>query len=542
MSGVSETIELAAQHHQAGALEQAEQLYHQVLQSEPDNAAALHLLGVIAHQRADDRLAADLINKAIANNSRTAQFHNNLGVVLKALGRLEEAVHAYQKALQLKPDYADARYNMGNSLGLLGRHGDALECYNQALPLKPDDPYIYYNIAVAMQYLGRHSEAVENFSRAIGLNHNDSAVYCAMAVSQQILGRHADAIETLRAALRLNPDCARTHTDLGMVLLMTGNFAEGWQQYHWRLEHCCWVGKLPDRLRWKGSNFKNRSILVCSEQGLGDCLQFVRYIPMVKARGGTVVLGVYEQLYSLLKQFPGADETIKLTAEKALPSYDLYVPLMELPKIFATRLETIPAEVPYIFADPVKSLYWRNRLSGPGFKVGVVWAGSAEHMGKHLRDCKFADFAALAEVEGVRLYALQKGKDAEQINRTERKIPVVSLGEQFTDFSDTAAAIENLDLVISVDTSVLHLAGAMGKPVWGILCVAGEWRWLLDRPDSPWYPTMRLFRQKKLDCWAGVFRDVAEQLRIVVREKAAKVKNSKSAREFIGPDVEYFTD
>ena len=516
MAGISETIELATQHHQAGALQQAEPLYHQVLQSDPDNAPALHLLGVIAHQKGDDRLAADLINKAIANNSQVSQFYNNLGVVLKALGKLEEAVHAYEKALQLKPDYADACYNMGNSLGLLGRYADALERYNQALPLKPDDPYIYYNIGVAMQYLGRHAEAVENFSRAIQLNHNDTAVYCAMAVSQQILGLHTDAITTLREALRLSPNCAYTHADLGMVLLMTGNFTEGWERYQWRLEHCCWVGKIPDRLRWKGSNFKNKSILVCSEQGLGDCIHFVRYIPMVKARGGTVVLGVYEQLYSLLKSFPGADETIKLSAENAPSAFDLYVPLMELPRIFGTTLETIPAEVPYIFADPVKVGYWRNRLSGPGFKVGIVWAGSAEHKGKHLRDCKFADFAALSAVEGVRLYALQKGKDAEQIKQSDGQIPVVNLGEQFRDFSDTAAAIENLDLVISVDTSVLHLAGAMGKPVWGLLCVAGEWRWLLDRRDSPWYPTMRLFRQKKLDCWADVFRDVAEQLKILV--------------------------
>jgi len=519
MADTAEAIKTAARHLQAGYLEQAEQQCRLVLASQPDNAFALHMLGVIAHQRGDNRLAVDLISNAILNNSRIPQFYNNLGIALRALGKFEEAVQAYQKALMLKPDYADACYNMGNSLASLDRHAAALEQYEKALMFKPDDAYTYYNIGVAMQELGRHAEAVGNFKRAIQLNHDTTEVYRAMAASQKAQGRYADAINTLKQALCLKPDCAHTHTDLGMILLLAGNFTQGWREYRWRLKGTSWGRYFPDTMRWDGSDFAGKKLFVRCEQGLGDNIQFVRYLPMVKARGGTVIFGVYEQLYSLLKDFPGADKTVNLSVENQPLEFDLYAPIMDLPGIFGTTLETIPAEVPYIFADPAKTEFWRSKLSGPGFKVGIVWSGSFGRGGKHLRNCKLTDFAPLSVIDGVKLYALQKGRAAEQIEQSAGRIPVVDLGKQFNDFSDTAAAIENLDLIISVDTSVLHLAGAMGKPTWALQCFAPDWRWLLEREDSPWYPTMRLFRQQKLEQWDDVFHRMAGQLRILVAKQ-----------------------
>jgi len=515
----AEIIQIAGRHYQAGRIEQARDLCRQVLQVNSHHAVALNLSGVIAHQQGKGGEAVELITKAIESAPEIHYFHDTLGVVLNGLGRFEEAIEAFVRAVSLCPDYAQAYYNMGNSLSSLSRYEEAIEQYEHALALKPNDACTYYNIAVVLQELDRHIEAVEYFNRSISLGHNDTSVSTAKAVSEQILGRHSDAIDTLKQALCVKPDCPDAHADLGMVLLTTGNFNQGWNEYQWRLKSYLWNDKIPEKLRWDGSNFKNKRLFVHSEQGFGDCIQFVRYLPMVKARGGTVVFGVYESLHTLLKDFPGTDETINLSVGDLPMSFDLHIPLMELPRIFDTTLETIPASIPYIFADSARAAYWRNMLSGNDFKVGIMWGGSSTHRGKHLRDCKLENFAPLAQIDGVKLYSLQKGKHIEQIEQWADKFPVINLGRQFKDFSDTAGAIENMDLVISVDTSVLHLAGAMGKPTWAALCVAGEWRWLLNRQDSPWYPTMRLFRQKRLGGWDDVFDNMARQLRVMIDKR-----------------------
>jgi tetratricopeptide (TPR) repeat protein len=515
MQDTTDTITTALQRHQAGRLERAEQLYQQALQSDPANPTALHSLGLLAYQKGENLIAVELINKAIESNQDVPQFYNNLAVALKALGRFKEAVDACGKALALKPDYANAYYNLGNTLASLRLYNQAVEQYKKALLFKPDDAFTYYNIGVAMQELDQHTEAIDCFSRTIQLNHNPTEVYRAMAASQKSLGWYTDAVNTMKRALYLKPDCAATHTDYGMMLLLVGDFVNGWNEYRWRVKGNCWKN-FPDSLRWDGSNFAGKELFVRSEQGLGDNIQFVRYLPMVKERGGTVIFGVYEQLYSLLKDFPGADETVNLSVEDRKLTFDLCAPLMDLPGIFGTTLETIPNQVPYIFADPAKTRYWQNRLSVPAFKIGIVWSGSFGRGGKHLRDCKLTDFTDLAAIEGVRLYSLQKGKAAEQIERLAVQFPVVNLGRHFKDLSDTAAAIENLDLIISVDTSVLHLAAAMGKQTWALQCFAPDWRWMLYRTDSPWYPTMRLFRQRKLGHWEGVFRQIKSQLQKLV--------------------------
>ena len=516
MIDITETIKIADQHYLGGNIQQAEQLYRLILQSQPDNASAFHMLGVIAHQRGDNHLAVDLLSKAVESNSQVAQYYNNLGVALKALDRFEEAMQAYEKALLLKPNYADAYYNLGNALASLGRYAAAVEQYKQGLLFNPRDACTYYNIGVAMQELGRHAEAVENFEQAIRSGYDSTEVYRAMASSHQALGRYNAAVSILRQALRLKPDCAFTHTDMGMILLLEGDFLQGWKEYRWRLDDCRWTRHFSDALRWDGSSFAGKRLLVRCEQGIGDNIHFVRYLPMVKERGGTVIFAIYKELYSLLKDFPGVDEAVNLSDKDCNLIFDLNTPMMDLAGIFGTTLDTIPNQVPYIFAEPYKVECWRKRLSGPGFKVGIVWSSSPGRGGKHLRNCNLIDFSVISKIEGVKLYSLQKGPAAEEIEQSAGNIPIVDLARQFEDFSDTAAAIENLDLIISVDTSVLHLAGAMGKPTWSLQCFAPDWRWMLDRDDSPWYPTMRLFRQQELGNWDDVFRRLAEQLQILV--------------------------
>ncbi len=515
MTNINETLDSAIEHLHAERIEQAQDLFQKVLQNQPNHPVALHSLGIIAYRRQTRDLAVELISKAIENAPRTPQFHNSLGVVFNALERFDDAIVSFNKALNLAPDYHEPCYNMANSLQRLNKFTQAIERYNHALLLEPDDPNIYYNIAVTMQKLDRHTEAVEHFEKALDLNLNLAEVHKTMAVSLQIIGRQDESIDSFRRALRLKPDYAQAHSDLGMVLLQTGNFTKGFRHYRWRLHDESWGKYYHGLPRWDGSDFAGKTLLVRVEQGLGDNIQFIRYLPMVKERGGTVILGGYKQLYSLLKDFPGID---KIVVGNQSATFDLYTLLLDLPGIFGTTLENIIQNVPYIYPDPPKVRYWQNKLAGPDFKVGIVWAGSPSYGHDHNRSCKFKYFAPLMKIPGVQVYGLQKGLAAKQSSQLSDKISITNLGDEFHNFSDTAAAIENLDLVISVDTAVLHLAGAMAKPTWAILGYPSDWRWLLNRSDSPWYPTMRLFRQKKQNQWDDVFADVTQKLRILVKK------------------------
>jgi tetratricopeptide (TPR) repeat protein len=527
MPTIAETIENAVQYHQGGHLQLAEKLYRMVLQNDPDNPVALHSLGVIAHQREKDDTAVELIGKAIANNPQIPQFHNTLGLVLEALGKFEEAVASYQQAVSIKPDYAEAYHNMAIALQSQGRYAAAVEKCKQVVSLKPDYAEAYNTMAFSLEQQERCVEAIENYRQAVRFKPDFAEAYNHLGVVLNTQGCPTEAIENHRRALQLDPDYAEAHLNLSFALLITGKFTEGWKEYEWRLNPELDIITYPhsyETPRWDGSCFTSKRLLVHYEQGLGDTLHYVRYLPMVKTRGGTVILEVRKPLYRLLQSFPGVDELIEASSDnKPAVKFDYHVSLMDLPKIFATTQETIPAEVPYIHACPTKAEYWRKKLASADFKVGIVWAGSPAYENNRYRSCTLKCFAPLTEIDGVRLYGLQKGEAAAQMDELAGTIPVTNISREFEDFTDTAAVIENLDLVISVDTSVLHLAGAMGKPVWALLSFVHSYRWMLNRQDSPWYPTMKLFRQKKLGQWQPVFQRVAEELRIM----AAKSQKSE---------------
>ncbi len=528
MRDIAETMETAVEHHQAGRLQQAEQLYQLALETEPDHPVALHLLGVIAHQTGRADVAVDLLSKAIAKNPSIPQFHNSLGVVLKGIGRLQEAIASYRQAVLLKPDYAEAYSNMAAALQFQGRYVEAVENCKQAVQLKPDYAEAYNNMAAALQSQGQYAEAVEKCQQAVLLKPDYAEAYNTMASALQSQGKYTEAIENYRHTLQLKPDYAEVHNNLGMALLLTGEFSQGWKEYEWRSN--AKVPTYPHRLeapRWDGSPFVGKRLLVHYEQGLGDSIQFARYLPMVKDQGGTIILEERKPLLGLFQQFSEIDELVEASPNtKPAVKFDIYVPFMSLPAIFGTTPETIPAEVPYIGADSEKVRYWQNRLDGADFKVGIAWAGRATHKNDRNRSCALEHFAPLAKIDGVKLYGLQKGKAASQANQLPEDMEVTNLGEQLEDFTDSAAAIENLDLVISVDTAAAHLAGAMGKKVWTLLPLSPDWRWMLDRQDSPWYPTMRLFRQEKCGDWDGVFSRVAEELRKLAANSWATIKQT----------------
>ena len=269
---------------------------------------------------------------------------------------------------------------------------------------------------------------------------------------------------------------------------------------------------------WDGGSFVGKRLLVHYEQGFGDNIQFVRYLPMVKQRGGTVIFEVRKPLYDLFGQIEGIDEFVEACPDGQAPrvDFDLHISPLDLPGLFETTLENIPCNIPYLCAEAEKTAYWRERVDSDSFKVGLVWSGSGLHGNDHNRSSVLRNFLPLTKIKGVKLYALQKGLAAREVKELAPEMRVINLGEEFEDFADTAGAIENMDLVISVDTCVLHLAGAMGKAVWALIPFEPEWRWMLDRKDSPWYPTMRLFRQKKRGDWDELFARVAEQLQILV--------------------------
>jgi len=516
MPSVIEALESAGRYHRNGDIQQAKTQYQRILQVEPVQPEALHGLGLIAFQLKKYDIAGDFIGKAIENKPTVPQFHYNLGLVFIALKSHEKAIQAFEKAIKLKPDYADAYYNLALVLKEQRQFDDAVKNFKMAIQLAPDDAYAYYNLGNTYEALDRYEAAVESYQLGIKKNRNFTDVHNNLGVVLKELGRLDEAISHLREALRLQSDCAEAHWNLSLALLVKGQFEEGWNEHEWRFRRGKKSTIYPYDFTiplWDGSSFTGKCLFVHLEQGFGDTLQFIRYLPMVKARGGTVTFETLKPLLGILNGFPGIDKLVEISPDRShAESCDYYVPVMSLPMLFKTEIPTIPSNIPYLYADSEKVEQWKNRINRKGFRIGIVWAGKPEHENDGNRSCALEYFSALAGIPGVELYGLQKGDAAREAETSIGMIKIINFDRELKDFSETAAAIENLDLVISVDTALAHLAGAMGKPVWTLLPYAPDWRWLLEREDSPWYPTMRLFRQPSRGDWGTVFDRVKDEL------------------------------
>ena len=490
MTPIPETLALALREHQAGRLAQAEQLYRQILQANPYHADGLHLLGVLVSQKGRDDLAVSFIERAIAVKPGVAAFHNNLGFSYHALKRWDDAEAEYFQAIQLQPDFAMAHNNLGNVYRSQGNAQKAANCYRQAVQLQPDYPEANGNLGVVLQEQGQREEALACYEQA----------------------------------LRLNPENAETRLNRAMLLLGLGNFEEGWAEFEWRWRTKDMPGYGIKQPRWDGSPLDGRTIFIYAEQGLGDTLQFVRYLHLVKKAGGRVILECQVPLLKLLANLPWVDQLVG--RGEPLPTFDVHAPLLSLPGIFQTTLASIPADVPYLQADPKLTEHWRKVLAvsnvnppdtGRDLKVGVSWQGNPGKPFDFHRSIAVAQFGRLANVPGVQLISLQKGPGTGQLAALAEPFPLRDLSpcldESSGAFMDTAAVMKNIDLVISSDTAVPHLAGALGVPVWVALPLASDWRWLVRREDCPWYPTMRLFRQTKYGDWDSVFLRIADELK-----------------------------
>jgi len=494
-----QTMEVALRLAQAGRLVEAERLYQQILARTPD-ATAHNNLGQLLNLLGRHEQAIVELRRAIALRPDLAEPHNNLGIALAASGCSDEAIAAYRRAIALQPNHGRAHSNMGNALRAAGQAPEAIACYRKALSLDPNYAEAHSNLGALLNELGNVEEALLCHRRAIALRPEYAEGHSNLGSALGNAGRHQEAIEAQRRAIALQPQFAAAHVNLGLELLMRGDFAHGWAEYEWRSRVPGFGGirkNCPQPL-WDGSDLGGRVLLLHAEQGIGDTIQFVRYMLLIRGR---VLLEVPGTLVRLLNSFGVT------VAEQHDGGFDVHLPLLSLPMALR-QFDPMPWTGPYIAADAGLGQQIGQRR---GLRVGLAWAGSAAHKNDRNRSIPLAKLAPLAQ-EGVAFFSLQVGMGTNQTG-----MHLTDLTDRLHDFADTAALIGQMDLVISVDTAVAHLAGAMGKPVWVLLPEPADWRWMLDREDSPWYPTMRLFRQRRAGDWDEVIermsRELAEKLK-----------------------------
>jgi tetratricopeptide (TPR) repeat protein len=467
--------------------------------------------------------ALDSCDRAIALQPRFAPAHNNRGLTLQALKRHDEAVASYQRAVALQPDLAEAHNNLATVLRDLGRAEEALQSLECARRLRPGITGLHMNLGNTLRDLQHPEEALASYDRALLEEPDRPALHCNRGAALADLNRVGEAIASFDRAIALDGAHAEAHFNKSRSLLLSGQLEEGFRLLEWRSRLAAQkVTRSPPRPLWLGDeDIAGKRVLLHSEQGLGDTIQFCRYARLVEARGAHVVLAVQPQLRQLLR---GLSPTIELIAEGTLPDeFDYHCPLLSLPLAFRTTLGTIPAEGPYLAADPERAERWRQVLGSAGFRVGVCWQGTRNPIDIG-RSFALDRYRALATIPGVRLISLQKGHGVEQLPTRPPAMAVEELGDfdgGVDAFLDTAAVMRNLDLVITSDTAVAHLAGALGCPAWVALKHAPDWRWLLERDDSPWYPTLRLFRQPRRGDWDSVFSAIRAALLDVSAAAAA---------------------
>jgi len=480
------------------------------------NAPGAHCTrGFVLHalKRFDE--ARESYASAIGLDPDFAEAYYGCGNALQKLDRLNEALESYTRAIALKPDYALAYNNRGNVLRELGRADGALQNYTRAIELKPDAALAYNNKGNTLKALDRFDEAVENYDRAIAIKPGFAGTHIERGNALRELHRLEEAIESYDRAIELAPDFAETYWNKSLCTLAMGDLEEGWRLYEWR-KKMLRPSRLPKYLRpeWSGkTSLEGKTLFIRAEQGLGDTIQFSRYALLAESMGAKVILSVQDPLAILLT---GMGRTIETIAVSTPPrGFDCHVALLSMPLAFKTDLQSVPAHIPYLRAEPDRVLKWKSRIGSHGFKVGICWQGG-EGTADAGRSFPLACLRGVAGLSSVRLISLQKHAGLGQLSDLPADMKVETLGLVFDSapaaFTDTAAAMECLDLVVAADTAVAHLAGALGRPAWLALKHVPDWRWLLERADTPWYPTMRLFRQTIRGDWSGVFAAMEERL------------------------------
>ena len=477
MATTQERLAFAWKMIQAGDLSGARQHLLGLTAAEPSFVQALYLLGSV------NQLLGNT-TESLANYERVLRLEpdhvatlNNVGVALHAMGMPREAAASLRIAIRNKPDYAEAHSNLGNSLKDQGDLDAAVACYLRAIEIDP-----------------RYFDAYNNLGNGL-----------------RAQGHLAESITCYEKALELKPDNPEMHLNRALVWLQMGDFERGWREYEWRLK--CRDYAIPPIAapRWDGSPLEGQPILLYADHGFGDTIQFIRYAPLVRERGGRVIVACQKPIARVVASCPGVEQVVP--EGSLLPEFVVHAPLMSLPLAFGTTLGSVPASVPYLSADAALVSKWRARLGASrSFKIGVTWQGNPTYRRDRERSFRLVELERLARTPGVELVSFQRIHGVEQLGEVQSKFAVTSIGEELNDFMDTAAAMQAIDLMITPDTSLGHLAGALGVPVWLALSFAADSRWLHGRSDSPWYPSMRLFRQERWGDWAQVFEPMAAEL------------------------------
>jgi Flp pilus assembly protein TadD len=544
---LAENYELALQLYRAGQLQEAQAVLRRILAQQPNHFDALALAAMLAQRTGNSNEAIDLLTRAASLRGDLPETHYNLANALKSAGRLDQAIQSYRRAISLRPEFAEALFNLANALRAAGLQVEAIDTYRRTIAVRPAHARAFNNLASALRDAGQNEQAVAAVRQAIALQpdmpeaHNNlgnmlldsselqEAVACFQRALQlrpqyveawnnlgnayRTLGRLDEAEAAYRRAALLDPNSAQTLWNLGTIQLARGNFAEGFVNYEarWRLPAAPPQPDFPQP-RWDGSNLQGKTILLHAEQGLGDAIQFIRFVPQVIERGGRVLVLCHDPLRRLFWGHLGIEQVIGFSG--SLPPFDVHCPLMSLPLILGTTLLTIPSQVPYLFSDAALTERWRQRLLQlpPRRNIGIVWAGNPAQRTDRFRSMKLSQMASLAQVKNARFISLQKGEPSVQVKSPPPGIELHDWSAELQDLADAAALMSALDGVISVCTAPAHLAGALGKPVWLLLAKDSDWRWLADRSDSPWYPTMRLFRQRQAGQWKEPIERIAREL------------------------------
>jgi tetratricopeptide (TPR) repeat protein len=453
---ITDALNLAIQLQKKGALENAEEIYNQILDKKPNNPDALHLLGLINHQKGEQEKAIELITKAIQSNPN-AMYYGNLAMIYEALGNNEKSTKNYLKALEINPDYGGAHL-------------------------------AYYNLAIDSKNKGEINKSIEYYNKAI----------------------------------KTNPNFSEAYWNRSQILLSTGDFKQGWEDYEHRFKKLDPTDPREfNKPKWDGSKLNNKKLLVIGEKDFGDNIQFIRYLQLVKEKGAHITLECKKPLINLFKDLQYIDQIIEKENKVPEIEFDYYIHLMSLPHIFNTELNTIPKQIPIQAKKELVEKFKekiKQQTKETDFKIGIVWKGNSNQEDNEKRSTKFERFKSLINLPNVKLISLQKeDKDQEIANDLDNQ-KIIDITSEINSLEDTAAIIENLDLIISVDTLIAHLAGAMNKPTWVLLSSNPNWRWLEKRLDSPWYPSIKLFRQSKEEYWDKVFERVKKELTDVLHK------------------------
>ena len=530
-------FQAARQNQKAGALQQAQQAYEDILTQEPAHAGSLHMLGLILAQTGQAQQGVDLLCRALELEPHNAQAYYGLGFAMCKLKQFAAGIECYDSAMSLRPQFAEAACDKGSALIELNRCAEAVKSLDLAIGWRPDyaEAYVYrgnalrglqedalavrsfeaglalnpefasghLNLGNALLAQGEYEGALASYDRTIALRPQDAMAYSNRSGVLKHLHRFDEALKSCATAVALAPDFARGHWNHSLLLLLLGDLRLGFEKYHWRWQTDTFqvIRRKFPKAMWLGQeNLRGLTLLIHTEQGLGDTIQFARYAQVLAERGARVVLEVEPSLFALFQTLPGVHTLLR--QRDALPAFDMYCPLMSVPVGCGTTLDTVPRGVPYLHANPVKVAAWQKRL-GPKTRprVGLVWSGSTTHQADHLRSLELSELLD-ALPDGFDYVSLQKEIRPGDMAAVQAS-GMANCGDEFLTMDDTAALCACLDLVIAVDTSVAHLAGALGLPVWILLPHMPDWRWLLERSDSPWYPSARLYRQQRIRDWSA---------------------------------------